>query len=615
MNRHTLLAGLALVISMAFAGCGGPAIMIEITTAPPASMEVNQSVSIAATVFHDGSSSGVDWSCTPVNTCGTFTPPHTASGATTVYQAPSAAGGVVITAASTKKPTANQTANVTINPVASASNLNGTYTFFFTGFDKNEAPYSVAGSVVLSSGKVTGGEQDYVDTFSPTIITADPIKAGTTATVGSDGRGTLPLTPTSASIPPESLGITVVNNNHVLITEFDTNATSSGSLDLQTAPTSVPTAGNAFALFDSADAFVFGGVLTSSGAAFTAGTGDDDLAGVPAYGFSLVLPLASSFTAPVAGRGTITLADNDPSVAATLEFAYYVVGPETFRLIEIDGLAFAAGSMYGQGSTSGAFGPGGPMQGNFAFGQFGENDETFGWYAAGGQFTTDGKSLLTGGVADINEGDGHALKATGLKGTGSDYFVDANGYGGIKLVGTTTDTLVNFGVYAVDPKLNVTDPNNTSDTSGEGGALMLDLDANSLGAGIMVPQSTGPTFSGNYAINQHGLYQTNTNAFSEFDIIGQVLSNGVSTVTGLVDFNDMDNTGLNANVTLTGTYAADGANPGRATAQISVNKGQVPTPENITTYQASSALLFHVDVDSSSDGVGTIALGVLEKQQ
>jgi hypothetical protein len=514
---------------------------------------------------------------------------------------------VVITAASTKKPTANKTANVTINPVATTSNLNGTYTFYINGWDANGDAYSVAGSVILNGGKVTGGEQDYFDTTSGNIFTSDPLKAGTTLTVGSDGRGTLNLTPTSA--PAESLSITVVNNNHVLITEFDTNATSSGSLDLQTAPSSVPTGGNAFALFDPTDGFVFGGVVTFNGNKLNlAGSiGDDDVGGTVLTGFSLV---GSSFTAPDAdGRGTITLVDNDPNVSASLLFAYYVVGPEAFRLIAIDGLSYAAGSMYGQGTTAGAFSAG-SLKGNFVFGQAGEDNVGIGFYAAAGQFTTDGKSLLTAGVADINQADGDPLKATGLKGTGSTYFVDADGYGGITLVGTTTDTLANFGVYAVDPALNVADPNDT--TSGGGGALMLDLDANSLGSGIVVPQGTGATFSGNYAFNQDGTYATAVSS-GFFDLIGQVFSDGTSKITGLVDFNDITHTGLNANVTLTGTYAADGANPGRATAQITVNKAA--TPNNITSYQASSALLLHVDVDSTADGIGTVGLGVLEKQQ
>ena len=169
MKRHTLLAGFALAVAVVFCGCdgcgGSNPITIAITTAPPASMEVNQTASIAATVSNDGANGCVDWSCTPVGTCGTFTPAHTASAATTVYQAPPASANVVITAASTTKPAVTATANVTINPIGTTANLNGTYTFFANGWDTSSfGPISVAGSVVLDgAGHVTGGEQDWFD--------------------------------------------------------------------------------------------------------------------------------------------------------------------------------------------------------------------------------------------------------------------------------------------------------------------------------------------------------------------------------------------------------------------------------------------------------------------
>ena len=141
MNYKTLLVGMAFAIPMLIAGCGGgnggngADISIDITTLPPATLEVNQSASVAATVTMDTSSSGVDWTCTPTGTCGTFLPAHTASGATTVYTAPRTAGPVSIIATSTKNSMKNKSAPVTINAVAAASNITGTYTFFANGTD------------------------------------------------------------------------------------------------------------------------------------------------------------------------------------------------------------------------------------------------------------------------------------------------------------------------------------------------------------------------------------------------------------------------------------------------------------------------------------------------
>lgn len=603
MSGKTLRIGISVGFAMLMSGCAGGLLKIEITTPPPASLEVNETVSIAATVTHDGGK-GVDWSCTPVGACGSFNPTHTSSGATTVYTAPNTAGPVTIIAASTKRPNKTAQANVTINAVVTTAEITGTYAFFADGVEKNlNVPLGVAGSIAIdgATGMITGGEQDYFNTDTGNVFTADPITAGT-INVGSDGRGTLTLTPTSA--PAETFSITVVNSKHILITQFDSNATTHGSLDLQTAPTSVPTGGNAFALFDPNDAFAFGGVLTSNGTTtITTGEADDDIGGFADFDF----PITGTVTAPdAAGRGTITL--NDPNVG-NLGLAYYVVGPEAFRLIEIDGpTGFATGSMYGQGA--GAF-SGASLGSKFVFGQSGIEDLAFGAYAAAGQFTGNGTTALSAGVADANLGDGSAVLAGSL--SGSAYFVHANGYAGITLSGVNTDGLANFGVYLTDPAINVADPNSAS---GGGGGVMLDLDSNNIGVGIVVPQATSPTFTGNYAFSQDGVFQTNAPAFSWFGLVGQVTSDGTSKFAGLADYNQINFSSEAAGVTVSGTYTADASNAGRSTATLTI--AGAATPNNITIYQASSSLLIHVDVDTthvSTTDFGTIGLGVFEQQQ
>ena len=141
---------------------------------------------------------------------------------------------------------------------------------------------------------------------------------------------------------------------------------------------------------------------------------------------------------------------------------------------------------------------------------------------------------------------------------------------------------------------------------------MIELDDDNNGTGIIVPQTSGATFAGNYAITQDGAYETEE-TFSFFDLVGQVNSDGTSTFTGLADFNDVLNTGLNPGITVSATYLADEANPGRVTAVVTL--GGRGSPDNVTLYQASSALLLHVDVDSTGNGLGTVGLGVLEQQQ
>jgi hypothetical protein len=492
-------------------------------------------------------------------------------------------------------------AAVTVNPIASASSLTGTYTYYANGYDVNGAPLSVAGSVVLDGmGDITGGEQDYFDTFTGTIVTADPITAATGAyTIGDDGRGSITITPTTA--PPITLSLTVVNNNHALIIEFDANATSSGSLDLQTVPASLPSGGNAFTTYDADSAFVFGGVLTSDNTStFTTGEGDDDFQGNPIYDFTIT----GTFVAPdPAGRGSLTLVDPN---YGTLAFDYFVVGPEAFRLIETDGNFFAAGSMYGQGTTAGTFSPA-SLTGNFVFGQQGQEDVGIGFYGAAGQFTTDATSTFTAGVTDINEGDGTPILAGAL--TGDTYTVNTDGYGSVQLLGGTTDTLANFGVYLIDPTLNVVDPNNTAGVSG---AVMLDLDADNLGLGFVVPQAASPTFVGNYALVKDAQYATVAGTDFSFDLVGHVVSDGVSMVTGTVDDNDIFNTGLNPAVSFAATYTLDTTNVGRSTSTVVINGGAT---DNITSYTASSSLVVDVNMDSTAVAIGIVGLGALEQQQ
>ena len=102
MNRKDLLIALACTVATFLSACGGggskPAPTtptISITTAPAATLEINGTTPVAATVSNDSTNAGVDWTCS-TSPCGTFNPTHTASGATTMYTAPSTVGMVTI---------------------------------------------------------------------------------------------------------------------------------------------------------------------------------------------------------------------------------------------------------------------------------------------------------------------------------------------------------------------------------------------------------------------------------------------------------------------------------------------------------------------------------------
>jgi hypothetical protein len=617
-RRKAVLAGIGVALALSVSGCGSASggsysypISVAISTAPPSGLYVNQTASVAAAVTNDSANAGVDWSCAPAGSCGSFSPWHTASGASTTYTAPSSAASVTITAASTKDSTKTAAATVTVTPI-SISSLKGAYTFYAAGFNSHNDPSQVAGSIVLDgSGNVTSGEQDRADDDSG-VASSDAIISGT-MTDRSDGRGTLTLT--ASSWGTEIFSVTFVNSEHLLITEMDSNATSAGSMDLQTAPNSVPKGGNAFAVLDYWYPLTFGGVITSDGTNITAEEADDNWGDTGQgscmfttdanCGFSPAAPgVPNAITAPdAAGRGTILLYDQgyNYNAGGDLEFAYYVVGPEAFRLVEIDGNAHLVGSMFGQGTGSFSAAS---LKGGFAFEQIGWTNDV--WFGVAGQFTADGVSAFSGGQMDVNDGTDPPYFAADI--SGSTYGVNSDGYGSIALSARNGSYLANFGVYLVDPAINITDPNSPT---GGGGALLTELDYSGSqgagpGAGFAVPQQlSGATFSGNYAFNLDGWDPY------PFDLIGQLTSDGTANLTGTVDSNHMGGsqaTGL----PLTGTFAADGAHPGRFTAQFTLNGSA--TPNNITAYQASIGLMLHVDMDLSTSN-STVATGVLERQQ
>lgn len=113
-----------LVLAVCFSGCGAvystPAntpsgVSIALTAAPPSTIAPSGTTTIAATVSNDSTNAGVDWSCSPSGSCGSFSSAQTASGATTTFTAPAAGGSVTITATSTSYHAAAASATITVS--------------------------------------------------------------------------------------------------------------------------------------------------------------------------------------------------------------------------------------------------------------------------------------------------------------------------------------------------------------------------------------------------------------------------------------------------------------------------------------------------------------------
>ena len=619
-------------------------ISVTISTAPPSQMEENATATIVATVANDAMNGGVTWSCTPGNslaTCGSFNPNPANSGQNTTYTAPPSpvTGSVTITATSNTDNT--KSASVTITILAPTPK---TFTFYLSGLENfnigvGGTPnfYAVAGAVTIdfTTGLVTGGEQDYSDAFgvtSPNEPTPDSITGGS-LNINSNGQGTLVLTTNYAGVGDgtgqETLGVQFINNSHALITQFDGNNTSSGSLDLQTS-TATPTGTFAFTLsgVDTGYNPIAVGGITS----FVAGSLQSSIFDVNDFGdvsTGLGFGVNPTVNATDAfGRGTITGSGFAGNANALM--AYYVVGPEAIRLMVPDTTDAAVGSAFSQGDFAGGFDNG--SLGSSVFG-IGSNSfglgQTFGGdlYQGAGQFATsntDSDPASFSGVGDEDELFGFADPDASI---GGQYSIAVNGYASMTFNSNCLQDVCNLGIYMVDKDLNINDPNNT--TTDLGGALVVDLDDNLVGAGFLVPQTntgTGP-FTGNYGFGgQDFIFAEEFESLPgwEFDFLGQGNFNGSFTnAPGLISdpFNlfGTDNPQI-SNATFSITPVADGTNPGRYDSDSSSLSITPPTsflsPLEIPTaiYQADGGLLVWVGLGLENDSDPNAFAGVVQQQ-
>jgi hypothetical protein len=500
------------------------------------------------------------------------------------------------------------------------------YSFYVSGQEsETESFYALAGSVLIdSAGNVQGGEQDYNDGlqafFSPEpggdLITGGSLTfpAGAPA-----GQGVLTLNTNNLNLGLNADGVEVfavqfVNSNHALIMQFDGFDTSSGSMDLQTLPSTL-SGGYAFAMsgFDSEETPVaFGGVFSVNGTTLSSGTLDvndaDDFGITIGTGFSGTIKAPDSY-----GRGSIT----GISIAGTrVTLNYYIVGPETLRLIDVDLSDAAIGSAFSQGT--GTFTN--ASLGNSVFGIAG-SPYYYEIFGAAGQFSTSDTLSATAsfsGVGDDNESVNQVLSSatSTIKGT---YSIAANGYGNLNITNNGLGDFTTLGVYMTDPALNLNDPNNTV---GGGGALVIDLSGSGLlpgGTGVIVPQTDTSTadFTGNYAAGWQSY-----NSELEMDMVtqGTMTAGGALSLTGMVSdpfFTVSPTDATSSGDTFTGTPMPDSVHPGRytmLTAKDSIATfidGAIGPNFDMVIYQASAGQLFWLNYDVN---LATVALGPIEQQ-
>jgi hypothetical protein len=617
------VAGVATPANFNLTNMAGPPATITATGGTPQSSAVNTSFPspLSATVFDSGSNpaSGVAVTFTApasgasgtfANGTATETDTTDANGiaTSTTFLANGTTGGPYTVTATAAAVSAAADFSLT-NRVPST-----TYVFYLNGQEAFGPDfYALAGAIeVDTSGNVLAGEQDYNDAlgFTSPQPSGDTITGGTLMVSTTTGRGTLTLNTDNTSLGVggvETFGLQFVNSNHALIMQFDGTATSSGSMDLQTLPSTL-SGGYAFALsgvdYAYTGSVAFGGVFTiTGGTTLENGTVDTNDAGaVSTSALSGTLSTFDSF-----GRGTIasTLNYYDTPIA----FNYYVVGPEVLRIIDVDPNDSAIGSAFGQGAN--ATTSSNASLGNSVFEIAGSPYPIN--YGVAGMFNTSSSLATFSGIADDNEVTyGFQLPASPISGN---YSIASNGYGNMTIAAGDLGDVSALGIYMTDPNLNLNDPNNTA--TGLGGALIADLDAALPGGvGILIPQTDTATtsFVGKYALGAQGY-----NDFCcEFDFVGvaQVLNDGELKGTGVVGdpFYTFGASATNSNVGFDGTPLPDTDNIGRYTLfdtnptpnPLNLLIGGLLTPFDVVVYQASGGQLFWLNEDPLSVFVGSL---------
>ena len=544
-----------------------PSAPITVTlNSPPTSLAATTSAALTATVANDSANAGVKWSVTCGSAqCGSFNPTTTPSGTASTYAAPAAPptpATVTVTATSVTDTTKSASASITIT-AAPPVLADGNYVYHLAGED-GTSPYFLAGAFTVQNGAIAAGEQDMTD---DDIIVQDNLVASGSSLSVVNGNIQIVLNTGDTAIGVngiETFRGAVVSNARVLISQFDTFATATGSLDAQTS-TAAPAGGYAFNLggLDGAaqpSNLVIGGILNISGASIAIGNSVLD------YNDGGRIGQAQSFTsgmvsAPDAfGRVVFTLTPNASTQLQSFAVAGYTVGTNQIQLVETNDMLGGdlGGTALGQGSNTGQFNLASVAGGSYAFGANGQDNTSAGGsnivQMAGG-FGLNANGTVSG---DLSLND--LYFAFGSQITGGTYTVDPTGRV------TVTATISSHQIS-----------NNPTFTfqlylDGNGNALELGVDSLQITSGLAyLQQAPSADFEGSYALNVYGFSSINnepawsavgpvtvaSDAFSGYtDYSVQNAANTASVVTPGVPLSGSENSSIGF-FTLTGLNAAN----------------------------------------------------------
>jgi hypothetical protein len=597
-------------------------IQVILSKPPQWSLATSATTTISATVTNDPANSGVSWSCTPAASCGSLSPNQTASAAATTFTAPAAAGTIVITATSVSDNAVHASTTVAVG--AAGTLADGNYVFTLAGANivlGSQTPYFAAGVFVVKGGAITGGEQDWGDTFT---AASDRINgAGSSISTAADGNLQITLQTCNASdctLTDSNIGVngietltgTLVSPSRALISEFDGSASGSGTLDLQT---SAAAPAGSYAFFVTGDnqnllTFGIGGVINVDSPQTISGTGSvfDVNANGSGTAFQNEALATSVVSAPDSfGRVLFKLNPADSRNFQQIIFAGYIVDAKHIQLVEVQDAfnAFLVGTAYAQ-TSSGNFSSANVSGNSYVVKVLGFDTQSN--FQLAGLVTANADGTVGGTISynDLNSMFVNPPSQSAI--TGGTYTVDPTGR--VTMTGVTDGTItLNLQLYL----------------DGNGNAPAISMDSSDILAGPGFQQIgggsfTAASFSGKYAMNATGIQiPLNTPKFnqSEFDATGPVAVSPAGTFSGFTDLNAFGGSPFqgiasftvqtpNLNVAGTVTSSPNGVFTGSITGlDVKTNSNQDP----FTYYLIDSKRAVAIETDGNQ-----LTLGYFELQ-
>jgi len=462
----------------------------------------------------------------------------------------------------------------------SNSDLKGTYVFSLAGSDAAGDSVAMAGTFVANgtggSGGITGGTIDVNDDgFTSGPVTNNPITGGT-YTVGADGRGEALLTTTTPFGNSITVDFVLNSNAGGMITEFDSNGSASGTLDLQTSATQPPAGTYVFGLSGTSGPNALtgapipaatAGVVTLDASGNATGSMDYNNNGTPS---ALTISSPGSFVMVGSNPGATFVTGS-----GNLTLDVYPIDATHLKFISTTPLPILSGDLYSQ--TSASF-----PSGTLVFTMAGLDNAGLqgpGPLALGGFMTSDGSSTISNGVEDFNDSGTADTTPNAFSGaitaSGARFLLQLNtfenGNGGVP--GTFT-----FAAYP-----------------SSGGVQLVEIDGGGVTAGAAYVQSAGASLASaqGYGMN---VTAANFNGYEEDDIAEFVTSS--SSISGHVDVNDQGASPSSHG--LSGSYALDSPATGRGELASSAFNG--------VFYAVSNSDFLFLETDSGQLGLGALQL-------